>query len=51
MPRGVEGLHTLLGKTVTGVVSSDCWLDYSKLPLELRPSRELNGYLFANGQT
>jgi transposase len=34
--RGVEGLQALLGETVTGVVCSDRWCAYSKLPLELR---------------
>ena len=34
--RGAEGLHALLGETVTGVVCSDRWSAYSKLPLELR---------------
>ena len=35
--RGAEGLHAFLGETVTGVVCSDRWSAYSKLPLELAP--------------
>src|SRR5450755_2120889 len=31
-----EGLQALLGETITGVVCSDRWAVYSKLPLELR---------------
>jgi transposase len=34
--RSYEGLQALLGETITGVVCSDRWSAYSKLPLELR---------------
>jgi transposase len=34
--RGFEGLQALLGETTTGVVCSDRWAAYSKLPLEQR---------------
>jgi transposase len=34
--RGFEGLQALLGETITGVVCSDRWSAYSKLPLQLR---------------
>jgi transposase len=34
--RSFEGLQALLGETITGVVCSDRWAAYSKLPLELR---------------
>jgi transposase len=34
--RSYEGLQALLGETITGVVCSDRWAAYSKLPLELR---------------
>jgi transposase len=34
--RGFEGLQALLGETITGVVCSDRWSVYSKLPLESR---------------
>jgi transposase len=34
--RGFEGLQALLGETITGVVCSDRWSAYSKLPLNLR---------------
>jgi transposase len=34
--RGFAGLQALLGEAITGVVCSDRWSAYSKLPLELR---------------
>jgi transposase len=34
--RNFKGLQALLGETITGVVCSDRWSVYSKLPLELR---------------
>jgi transposase len=34
--RSFEGLQALLGEAITGVVCSDRWAAYSKLPLELR---------------
>jgi transposase len=34
--RGYQGLQALLGETIAGVVCSDRWSAYSKLPLELR---------------
>jgi transposase len=34
--RGFEGLKALLGETITGIVCSDRWSAYSKLPLKLR---------------
>jgi transposase len=34
--RNFEGLQALLGETITGIVCSDRWSVYSKLPLELR---------------
>ena len=34
--RSFEGLQALLGETITGIVCSDRWSAYSKLPLELR---------------
>lgn len=34
--RSFEGLKALLGETITGVVCSDRWSAYSKLPLSLR---------------
>jgi len=34
--RGFEGLQALLGETITGIVCSDRWSAYSKLPLEQR---------------
>ncbi len=34
--RGFEGLQALLGETITGIVCSDRWTAYSKLPLKLR---------------
>jgi transposase len=34
--RNFEGLKALLGETITGVVCSDRWSVYSKLPLNLR---------------
>ena len=34
--RSFEGLQALLGETITGVICSDRWAAYSKLPLELR---------------
>jgi transposase len=34
--RGYEGLQALLGETPRGIVCSDRWSAYSKLPLELR---------------
>ena len=34
--RNFEGLKALLGETITGVVCSDRWSAYSKLPLNLR---------------
>ena len=34
--RNFEGLKTLLGETINGVVCSDRWSVYSKLPLNLR---------------
>jgi transposase len=34
--RNFEGLKALLGETITGVVCSDRWSVYSKLPLSLR---------------
>lgn len=34
--RSYEGLQALLGETIAGVVCSDRWSAYSKLPLELR---------------
>jgi transposase len=34
--RGFEGLQALLGETITGVICSDRWSVYSKLPLNLR---------------
>ena len=34
--RSFEGLQALLGETITGVVCSDRWTAYSKLPLNLR---------------
>jgi transposase len=34
--RGFEGLQALLGEAITGIVCSDRWAAYSKLPLELR---------------
>ncbi len=34
--RGFEGLQALLGETITGIVCSDRWSAYSKLPLHLR---------------
>ena len=34
--RNFDGLKALLGETITGVVCSDRWSVYSKLPLELR---------------
>ncbi|HEX3446627.1 MAG TPA: IS66 family transposase [Isosphaeraceae bacterium] len=34
--RNFEGLQALLGETITGIVGSDRWAAYSKLPLELR---------------
>ncbi len=36
--RNFQGLQALLGETITGVVCSDRWTAYSKLPLELRKS-------------
>jgi transposase len=35
--RGFAGLKALWGEAITGVVCSDRWSAYSKLPLELRP--------------
>jgi transposase len=34
--RNFQGLQALLGETISGVVGSDRWAVYSKLPLELR---------------
>ena len=34
--RNFEGLQALLGETISGIVCSDRWAAYSKLPLELR---------------
>ena len=34
--RSFEGLQALLGETITGIVCSDRWSAYSKLPLNLR---------------
>ena len=34
--RNFEGLQALLGETINGIVCSDRWAAYSKLPLELR---------------
>lgn len=34
--RSFEGLQALLGETIKGIVGSDRWAAYSKLPLELR---------------
>ena len=34
--RNFEGLQALLGETINGIVCSDRWSVYSKLPLELR---------------
>src|SRR3954452_7203585 len=34
--RNFEGLQALLGETITGIVCSDRWAAYSKLPLNLR---------------
>jgi transposase len=34
--RSFEGLQALLGETITGVICSDRWSVYNKLPLELR---------------
>ena len=34
--RNFEGLQALLGETINGIVCSDRWAVYSKLPLELR---------------
>jgi len=34
--RNFAGLQALLGETITGIVCSDRWAAYSKLPLELR---------------
>src|SRR6185503_4768079 len=34
--RGFEGLQSLLGETITGIVCSDRWAAYSKLPLNQR---------------
>ena len=34
--RSFEGLQALLGETITGIVCSDRWAAYSKLPLNLR---------------
>jgi transposase len=34
--RSFEGLQALLGETINGIVCSDRWAAYSKLPLELR---------------
>jgi len=34
--RNFEGLKALLGETITGIVCSDRWAAYSKLPLHLR---------------
>jgi transposase len=34
--RSFKGLQALLGETITGVICSDRWAAYSKLPLELR---------------
>jgi transposase len=34
--RSFEGLQALLGETITGIVGSDRWAAYSKLPLKLR---------------
>jgi transposase len=34
--RSFEGLQALLGETITGIICSDRWSAYSKLPLELR---------------
>lgn len=34
--RNFEGLQALLGATINGIVCSDRWAAYSKLPLELR---------------
>jgi transposase len=34
--RNFEGLQALLGETIQGIVCSDRWAAYSKLPLELR---------------
>ena len=34
--RSFQGLQALLGETITGIVGSDRWAAYSKLPLELR---------------
>jgi transposase len=34
--RNFEGLQALLGETIKGIVCSDRWAAYSKLPLELR---------------
>ena len=34
--RNFQGLQALLGETITGIVCSDRWSVYSKLPLELR---------------
>ena len=36
LQRNFEGLKTLLGETINGVVCSDRWSVYSKLPLNLR---------------
>ena len=36
MRRSYEGLQALLGETPRGIVCSDRWSAYSKLPLELR---------------
>jgi transposase len=34
--RNFEGLQALLGETINGIICSDRWAVYSKLPLELR---------------
>jgi transposase len=34
--RNFEGLQALLGETINGIICSDRWAAYSKLPLELR---------------
>src|SRR5512135_20090 len=34
--RNFEGLRALLGEAITGIVCSDRWAVYSRLPLELR---------------
>ena len=44
--RSFAGLKALLGETLTGVVCSDRWSAYSKLPLELRQQFPACGFLF-----